>query len=114
MMTAIGRTRLWHEDPQVWRFLFARYLVLFTPLSLLWEIAHLPLYTLWTQASPARIVYALIHCTLGDMLIGVLALLAALVVTRAGPLECWRWRRLGAVTVGFGLVYTAGSTRPCG
>jgi len=107
MTTGTGRARLWHEDPQVWRFLFARYLVLFMPLSLLWEIAHLPLYTLWSQAPPATIVYALIHCTLGDMLIGALALLAALVATRAGPLERWRWRRVGAVAVGFGLAYTA-------
>lgn len=103
----IDKARLWYEDPRVWRFVFMRYLVVFAPLSLLWEIAQLPLYTLWTQASPASIAYAVIHCTLGDLLIGVLALLAALLVTRAGPLERWRWGRVGAVTVGFGLVYTA-------
>lgn len=107
MTSDTGRAHIWHDDPQVWRFLFACYLVLFTPLSLLWEIAQLPLYTLWLQAPPASIAYALIHCTLGDMLIGILALLAALVATRAGPLECWRWRRLGAVSVSFGLAYTA-------
>ncbi|OHC55452.1 MAG: hypothetical protein A3J25_01175 [Pseudomonadales bacterium RIFCSPLOWO2_02_FULL_63_210] len=103
----IDRARLWPEDPRVWRLVLVRYLAVFAPLSLLWEIAQLPLYSLWTQASPASIAYAVIHCTLGDMLIGVLALLVALLVTRAGPLERWRWGRLGAVAVGFGLVYTA-------
>lgn len=103
----IATARLWYEDPRVRRFVFMRYLVVFAPLSLLWELAQLPLYTLWTQASPASIAYAIIHCTLGDMLIAVLALLVALLVTRAGPLERWRWGRVGAVTVGFGLVYTA-------
>lgn len=106
MMIGTGTLRLWYEDPRVWRF-FVRYLIVFAPFSLLWEIAQLPLYTLWTQASPASIAYAVIHCTLGDMLIAVLALLAALLVTRAGPLERWRWGRVGAVAVGFGLVYTA-------
>lgn len=107
MTTGTGTARIWHDDPQVWRFLFARYLVVFTPISLLWEIAQLPLYTLWSQAPPASVAYAVIHCTLGDMLIGVLALLAALVATRAGPLNRWRWRRLGVVAVSFGLAYTA-------
>lgn len=103
----IDTARLWLEDSRVWRLVLVRYLVVFAPLSLLWEIAQLPLYSLWTQASPAFIAYAVIHCTLGDMLIAVLALLAALLVTRAGPLERWRWGRVGAVTVGFGFAYTA-------
>lgn len=102
-----GTPRIWHADPQVWRFVFARYLPVFTPISLLWEIAQLPLYQLWAQAPPATLAYVVIHCTLADMLIGVLALLAALAATRAGPLEHWRWRRVGAVAVGFGLAYTA-------
>lgn len=106
-MTGTGEVRLWHDDPHAWRFVFARYLIVFTPISLFWEIAHLPLYTLWAQAPPVALAYAVIHCTLADMLIAVLALLAALVATRAGPLERWRWRRLGGVAVGFGLAYTA-------
>ena len=106
-MTGTGEVRLWHDDPHVWRFVFARYLAIFAPISLLWEIAQLPLYTLRSQAPPASVAYAVIHCTLGDMLIAVLALLAALVATRAGPLERWRWRRVGGGAVGFGLMYTA-------
>ena len=64
------------------------------------------LYTLWTQAPPRFIAYAVIHCTLGDLLIGALALICALTVTRAGPIDQWRWRRIGTRTVSFGLIYT--------
>ena len=52
-------------------------------LNLVWEAAHLPLYTLWREASAAYLVFSVLHCTLGDVLIGTLALLACLVVLPA-------------------------------
>jgi len=39
------------------------------PLSLLWEIAQFPLYTVWHQNDWGYILYGLAHCTLGDLLI---------------------------------------------
>lgn len=39
------------------------------------------------EAPPVSIVYAVFHCTLGNVIIGVGALLAALIVTRAGALR---------------------------
>lgn len=107
LTSGTGTAHIWHDDPAVWRFVLARYLAAFAPLSLLWEIAQLPLYTLWREAPPASIAYAVIHCTIGDVLIGILALLAALVATRAGGLHQWRWRRAGAVAIAFGFAYTA-------
>ena len=53
------------------------------------------------------IVYAVLHCTAGDVLIGVGSLLAALLATRSGPFEEWHWFRLGLVAVVFGVLYTA-------
>ncbi|HBO1414539.1 hypothetical protein [Pseudomonas aeruginosa] len=84
-----------------------RYLIVLASFNLLWEIGQLPLYTLWAEAPPSAIAYAVLHCTLGDILIGVLALLAALIATRAGALEQWRWWRIGTTAVGLGLAYTA-------
>ena len=63
--------------------------------------------TLWTGAPPAYITYAVLHCTVGDVLIGAGALLAALVVTRAGALREWRWTRVGVVALALGLACTA-------
>lgn len=39
------------------------------PLSLLWEVAQFPLYTVWHQNDWGYILYGLAHCTVGDLLI---------------------------------------------
>ena len=39
------------------------------PLQVLWELAQFPLYTVWHEGDWGYILYGLIHCTLGDMLI---------------------------------------------
>ena len=45
----------------------------------LWEIAQLPLYTIWRTGTKREILFAVIHCTGGDLLITASALsLAAL------------------------------------
>ncbi|MDO8370098.1 MAG: hypothetical protein Q7S71_05280 [Candidatus Nitrotoga sp.] len=106
MAIGTGAAKVWYHDPHVWRFVFARYLPALAVLSALWEIAQLPLYTLWWETPPASIVYAVFHCTLGDVLIGVAALLAALIATRAGALRDWHWIQVGAITATFSLSYT--------
>jgi hypothetical protein len=70
--------------------LAGRYLALLLGANLAWEIAQLPLYTLWGEGSPAEIAVAVLHCTLGDVAIGAAALAAAVVLTRA-----WRWPGAG-------------------
>lgn len=97
----------WSADPAAWRFLLARYAPALAVLSLAWELMQLPLYTLWQEAPPRTIAYAVLHCTAGDVLIGTCALLAALVATRAGAYRRWHWRRIGVMAVGFGIAYTA-------
>ena len=44
-------------------------IVLSLPLQLLWEIAQFPLYTVWHEGDWSFILYGLVHCTLGDLLI---------------------------------------------
>lgn len=74
---------------------------------LAWEAAHLPLYTLWDEASGPSIAFALFHCTLGDVLIGAAALLLALGGSRAGPIAHWHWRRVASLVMVAGVGYTA-------
>jgi hypothetical protein len=88
-------------------FIAFRYVPLLGALNLLWEIAHLPLYTLWNEGSPAFIAFAVIHCTLGDIAIGTLALLVALIATRARAVETWRWRQVALFLVIPAVGYTA-------
>jgi hypothetical protein len=60
----------WYADPATRAFIALRYLPWLAALSLAWEIAQLPLYTLWHEAEPAYIAFAVAHCTIGDVLIG--------------------------------------------
>jgi hypothetical protein len=39
----------------------------------LWETAQLPLYTIWSTGTRLEILFAIIHCTAGDLLITVFA-----------------------------------------
>lgn len=96
----------WYGDRRAWRLLALRFLPWFAGLSLAWEIAQLPLYTLWKEATPAYMAFAVVHCTLGDLLIGTGALLVALILVRAGSLASWPWRRLGALVALLGAGYT--------
>jgi hypothetical protein len=63
-----------------WHSTMRRYLAVMVLGNLVWEFAHLPLYTLWETGSPGEIVFAAIHCTGGDILIALSALTAALFV----------------------------------
>ena len=85
----------------------ALYVVLSVVGHLLWEIAQLPLYTLWWTASRAELTFAVLHCTGGDVLIAMNALFASIVLLRA-----WRWPRINALQVAalavpLGIAYTA-------
>ena len=96
----------WFGDRAAWRFVARGYLPCLAVMSLVWEIAHSPLYTLWRDATAGYIAFAVAHCTLGDILIGAAALLLALVILRQPALARWQWRRIAALTTLLGLAYT--------
>jgi hypothetical protein len=83
-----------------------RYLPWLAVLSLAWEAAQVPLYTLWCEAELAYIAFAVVHCTMGDTLIGGSAFLLALTVGRESALPHWRWRRIALLTALLGAGYT--------
>ena len=60
---ALKQIRSWENLPEI------QLLMLSVPLQLLWEIAQFPLYTVWHEGDWSYILYGLIHCTLGDLLI---------------------------------------------
>ena len=97
----------WYADREVRRMIATRYVPWLLALSLVWELAQLPLYTLWTEASPAYVTFAVVHCAAGDVLIGSAALAVALLATRAGAMQSWSWRAIGLVLASVGVAYTA-------
>ena len=97
---------LWFRDRQAWRAIALRYLPCLALLNLAWEVAHVRLYTLWDEAQGGYIAFSVVHCTLGDVLIGGLALLLSLILLREGGVAHWRWGRVTALTVLFAAGYT--------
>ena len=71
-----------------------------------WETAQLPLYTLWQTGTPGEKLFAVVHCTLGDLLIALAALTLGLVLAghRDWPLR--RFAAVAALMLAFGLGYT--------
>ena len=51
-----------------------RYFSVIIPANLIWEFAHMPLYTIWNEGTWGEIVFAAVHCTGGDILIAMSAL----------------------------------------
>lgn len=104
-MTVVSQPA-WHQDGEAWRFIGLRYLPWLAALNLIWEAAQLPLYTLWKDASPGYLAFAVAHCTAGDILIGAASLALALILGREKALGRWHWRRIVALMLVLGPGYT--------
>ncbi len=78
-------------------------------LNLAWEIAQVRLYTIWAEADRLSVAWALLHCSVGDVLI-VLAMyaLAGRVLRRADWPASRPWTG-GAIVVVGALAFTAWS-----
>ena len=97
---------LWHREPAARQFIGLGYLPWLAGLNLAWETTHVPFYTLWKEAKPSYVAFAVLHCTAGDVVIGAAALLLALIVGREKALVQWRWLRIAALTVLAAAAYT--------
>ena len=84
----------------------ARYLAATLALNLVWEVAQLPLYTLWAEGTPGEIAFAVLHCTGGDALIAAAALAAAILLTRSWHWPSQGWGSVTLVATLIGLGYT--------
>jgi hypothetical protein len=74
--------------------------------DVIWEVVQLPLYTIWNTSTRQEIAFAVLHCTMGDLMIATLSLLTALLLMgdRAWPRE--RFIPVLIATVIIGLSYT--------
>jgi hypothetical protein len=74
--------------------------------SLVWESLHLPLYSIWRTGSAAEQAFAAIHCTLGDVLIALSALMLALIAAGNDGWPVRRFWSVAFITIVSGLGYT--------
>lgn len=84
-----------------------RYLATFAVSSLVWEFAQLPLYTLWQGGRPGEILYDVLHCTVGDVMIAASALAAGVLLAGRTGWPSQRRLAVGLVAILSGLAYTA-------
>ena len=94
------------SNDYAWLSVLRRFILVTAVGHLIWEFAHMPLYTLWDTGTRSEIVFAAIHCTGGDVLIASATLLAALVLFGNNQ---WPDQAFAAVTLPmiiFGIGYT--------
>ncbi len=89
-----------------WLSALRRYMAFVAAANLVWEFAHMPLYTLWETGSAGEIVFAAVHCTGGDVLIALCAVMLALFVAGSPAWPTVRTGRIVVLTVTLGLGYT--------
>lgn len=92
--------------PRAWLQVLRRYLLVIAAGNLVWEFAHMPLYTLWETGTPGQIVLYGLHCTAGDILIALSAIMIALLVLGHSSWPAYGYMHVGVATVILGLGYT--------
>jgi hypothetical protein len=89
-----------------WLSALRRYLAIIVGGNLLWEFAHMPLYAIWNEGTWAKILFAAVHCTGGDILIALAALTLALMLVGTPAWPCGHVAAVAAVTIVLGVAYT--------
>lgn len=89
---------------QGWIGAVRRYIVVSALAHLVWEIAQLPLYTLWQTGTKGAQIFAVLHCTGGDILIAGSSLLTALALVgrRGWPEDGFAFVASMTMVIGFG------------
>lgn len=87
-----------------WRQCLLRYLGATAIANLAWEIAQLPLYTIWQTGTLGALSFAVLHCTAGDVLIALAAATLALALfgRDTWPKETYVCVAVVATVLGFG------------
>jgi len=78
-------------------------------LNLAWEIAQVRLYTIWAVADGMTVAWALLHCSLGDVVIALALFALAGMVLRRADWPASRPLTGGAIVVAGALAFTAWS-----
>jgi hypothetical protein len=80
-----------------WLRMLRRYLLASAIGNFAWEVVQFPLYTLWHTGTACEITQMVLHCTAADVLIALVAVVAAL-LTVGSP--SWPEQRFLAVMLG--------------
>jgi hypothetical protein len=93
------------RDP-LQRRVLARYFGVIVPAHVAWEFAQMPLYTLWETGSCGEIVFAALHCSVGDWMIAAASLLLAVILVGGREWPRQRFDTVALLAIAFGIAYT--------
>ena len=99
-------TRIGWLGQQGWIGAMRRYIVAGALTHLVWEIVQLPLYTLWKTGTKGEQIFAVLHCTGGDILIAGSSLLTALALVGRRDWPDEGGARVAGLTTVIGFGYT--------
>lgn len=101
-----GGNAPWYRSRAARLFLFARFVPLLVAGNLVWEIFQLPFYTLWQEGTPRSRAFAVAHCTIGDVMIGTMALLISVMLFGRRGWPRFGHERVLAAATSAGIAYT--------
>ncbi|WP_265519687.1 hypothetical protein [Nitratireductor luteus] len=94
------------QGDSFWLATMRRYLLAILGGNLVWETLHLPLYTIWTEGTAGELIFAVVHCTGGDLLIALSSLILALIFVGDAGWPARKYRSVAVLAISFGLGYT--------
>lgn len=83
-----------------------RYILLATAANLAWEMAQLPLYTIWRTGTTHELTFAIAHCTAGDAIILAIALVVAVLIAGGRDWPSGHHIRVTILATAIGVLYT--------
>ena len=86
-----------------WLDALRRYIAFAAVAHLLWEFGHVPLYTIWLTGTSGEILFAVIHCMGGDLLITLSTIMLALFLFGTAGWPVIKVRRVFLAAVIFGV-----------
>jgi len=89
-----------------WLQTFRWYLAIGAAANLIWEVAQLPLYTIWWDQSFKAIAFAVVHCTAGDVVLAGSLVITALAVVGRSDWPAHQFGTVSLLATALGLVAT--------
>lgn len=101
----LDQSHLLHNASERKKF-FLQYIAITASVNLVWEVLQLPLYTLWNEGTPSAIGFAVVHCTVGDVLIAAFSVTTAVILVGSKKWPRERFLPVELLAVTFGVSYT--------
>lgn len=95
-----------HSNKLNWLLFLRRYIALIAIFNIFWEMLQMPLYTMWNNDTWGTIIYSIIHCSFGDVLIALTSISLAILIAGKSNWPIENFRIVAFLTIIIGISYT--------